>query len=54
MISVVLVRDLGDKRFPAAMTTLVSGLLFALFAWMLHRRDALDLEGPRCGRLMEA
>jgi hypothetical protein len=41
VISVVLVRDLGDKRFPAAMTTLFSTLLFALFAWMLHRRDAL-------------
>lgn len=41
VVSVVLVRDLGDKRFPAAMTTIGSGLLFALFAWMLHRRDAL-------------
>jgi hypothetical protein len=41
VISVVLVRDLGDKRFPAAMTTIFSTLLFALFAWMLHRRDAM-------------
>lgn len=40
VISVVMVRNLGDKRFPAAMTTLFSTLLFALFAWMLHRRDA--------------
>jgi hypothetical protein len=40
IISVVMVRNLGDKRFPAAMTTLFSTLLFALFAWMLHRRDA--------------
>ena len=40
LVSVVMVRNLGDKRFPAAMTTLFSTLLFALFAWMLHRRDA--------------
>ena len=40
VISVVMVRNLGDKRFPAAMTTLFSTLLFALFAWMLHRRDS--------------
>ena len=40
VISVVMVRNLGDKRFPAAMTTLFSTLLFVLFAWMLHRRDA--------------
>lgn len=40
VISVVMVRNLGDKRFPAAMTTIFSTLLFALFAWMLHRRDA--------------
>jgi hypothetical protein len=41
VLSVVLVRDLGDRRFPAAMTTISSGLLFMLFAWMLHRRDAV-------------
>jgi len=41
VISIVLVRDLGDKRFPAAMTTIGCGALFALFAWMLHRRDAV-------------
>jgi hypothetical protein len=40
IISVILVRDLGDKRFPAAMTAISCGILFALFAWMLHRRDA--------------
>jgi hypothetical protein len=40
VISVVMVRNLGDKRFPAAMMTLFSSLLFALFASMLHRRDA--------------
>lgn len=40
VISVVMVRDLGDKRFPAAVITVLSGALFALFASMLHRRDA--------------
>jgi hypothetical protein len=39
VISVILVRDLGDKRFPAFMVTLVFGILFALTTWTLHRRD---------------
>lgn len=39
IVSVVMVRDLGDRRFPAAMVTLVFGLLFALTCWSLHRRD---------------
>jgi hypothetical protein len=39
LISIILVRDLGDKRFPAAMTTISCTFLFGLFAWMLHRRD---------------
>lgn len=39
IITVIMERDLGDKRFPAAMTTMSCGGLFALFAWMLHRRD---------------
>ena len=41
IISVVMVRDLGDKRFPAFMITIVFGLLFALTCWTLHRRDAV-------------
>jgi hypothetical protein len=41
IISVVMVRDLGDRRFPAFMITLVFGLLFALTCWSLHRRDAV-------------
>lgn len=40
-LSVVMVRDLGDKRFPAFIVTVLSTALFALFAWMLHRRDAV-------------
>ena len=41
IISVVMVRDLGDRRFPAFMVTVVFGLLFALTCWTLHRRDAV-------------
>ena len=41
VLSIVMVRDLGDKRFPAAMTAVSAGVLFALFAWMLHRRDVV-------------
>jgi hypothetical protein len=41
IISVVMIRDLGDKRFPAFMITVVFGALFALTCWTLHRRDAV-------------
>ncbi len=41
VVNVIMVRDLGDKRFPAFMVTLVFGLLFALTCWSLHRRDAV-------------
>ena len=41
VLSIIMVRDLGDKRFPAAVTAVVSGTMFALFCWMLHRRDAV-------------
>jgi hypothetical protein len=39
VITVVMERDLGDKRFPAFMVTLVFGSLFALTCNVLHRRD---------------
>jgi len=41
IISVIMVRDLGDKRFPAFMITLIFGGLFAVTCWTLHRRDAV-------------
>ncbi|MGH9185485.1 MAG: hypothetical protein ACRD0U_06700 [Acidimicrobiales bacterium] len=41
VISVVMVRNLGDRRFPAAMVTLMFGALFALTCWRLHERDKL-------------
>jgi len=39
LISVVMTRDLGNRRLPPAMVTIASGLAFALGAWLLHRRD---------------
>ncbi len=39
VVSVVLERDLGDVRFPAAMITIGSGLMFAVMCVALHRRD---------------
>lgn len=39
VISVVLVRNLGEERLPVAMATIVSGLLFGLLCYMLHVRD---------------
>ena len=37
--SPILIRDLGDRRFPAAMVTLFSGIIFGILVNMLHRRD---------------
>lgn len=39
VVSVIMTRDLGDVRFPGAMLTIGSGLLFAVTVMMLHRRD---------------
>lgn len=41
VISVVMIRSLGDVRFPGFMTFLVSGILFAVLCNVLHRRDKL-------------
>jgi len=38
---VVMIRDLGAKRQPAILITLGSGVIFAAFCMVLHRRDAL-------------
>ena len=38
-ITVVLERNLGNKRVIPALFTLFSGLLFGVFCWMLHTRD---------------
>ena len=47
-----MVRDLGDKRFPAFMITVVFGSCSPCTCWTLHRRDAGDRPGPG-GRLTE-
>jgi hypothetical protein len=39
VISVIMERDLGDRRFPGAMLTVSSAIMFGLLANALHRRD---------------
>jgi hypothetical protein len=39
VVSVIMERNLGDVRFPGAMLTVFSGLMFAVTILMLHRRD---------------
>lgn len=39
VISVILERDLGDKRLPPFLVTVGSGILFAVTCNVLHRRD---------------
>jgi hypothetical protein len=39
VVSVVLVRNLGNLRLPPILFTLVFGVLFALSAYLLHERD---------------
>jgi hypothetical protein len=39
VISAVLVRDIGERRLPASLITIGSGLIFGLLCAMLHQRD---------------
>ena len=41
VISVVMIRDIGDRRFPAAMITIGSTLIFGLLCWILHQRERI-------------
>lgn len=41
VISVVMIRDIGDLRFPAAVITISSTLVFALLCWILHQRERI-------------
>lgn len=52
VVSVVLVRDIGDRRLPMAVTTIVFGALFGLLCYMLHVRDK-TLEANRSAPLPE-
>ena len=36
---VIMVRDLGTKRQPAAFITIGSTMIFLVSCWLLHRRD---------------
>ena len=38
-VSVVLIRDIGERRLPATLIFLCSGLIFGLLCVMLHQRD---------------
>jgi len=39
VLSVIMERNLGDVRFPGAMLTVFSGIMFAVLCVQLHRRD---------------
>ena len=39
VVSVIMTRDLGDVRFPGAMLTIFSGIMFAVLCVQMHRRD---------------
>jgi hypothetical protein len=43
VISVIMIRNLGDKRFPAGVVTIVFGILFALTCNRLHARDKIAM-----------
>jgi hypothetical protein len=44
VVSVVLERDLGERRLPAGLAASGFLLLFGLLCWMMHRRDRLATE----------
>lgn len=41
VITVILERDRGALRLPSIVFTIVCGVVFAICAWLLHRRDKL-------------
>ncbi len=41
VISVVMLRNIGDLRFPSAVITLSSTLIFLLLCWVLHQRERI-------------
>lgn len=52
VVSVIMERDLGDRRFPGALTTVASGIMFAVLCQSLHRRDlrVAEARGVDTGR----
>jgi hypothetical protein len=41
VISVIMIRDVGNLRYPSFLFTFVFALLFGVTCWTLHRRDKL-------------
>ncbi len=41
VVSVVMLRDIGDRRFPSAVITISSTLVFLLLCWVLHQRERI-------------
>jgi hypothetical protein len=41
---VYMVRDLGNKRVPAGVITVLSLIIFLILCWLLHRRDRVVAE----------
>lgn len=41
VVNVVMLRDLGDRRFPSAVITIGSTAIFLLLCWVLHQREVL-------------
>ena len=44
VVSVIMERNIGDRRFPGAMLTISSGIMFGITLNALHRRDKLAAE----------
>ncbi len=50
---VMMIRDLGSQRQPAAFITIGSTIIFGVFCWLLHRRDKV-VAANRSGQLVPA
>lgn len=48
---VMMIRDLGSQRQPAAFITIGSTMIFGIFCWLLHRRDKM-VAANRSGQLV--
>lgn len=44
IVTVVMERNLGNRRLIPALFTIFTGLIFAVAAWMLHSRDRLAMQ----------
>ncbi|MCO5318251.1 MAG: hypothetical protein M9942_07405 [Microthrixaceae bacterium] len=44
VVTVVMLRNLGNRRLIPALFTIFTGIIFAVTAWMLHSRDRLAMQ----------